>query len=167
MMLTPQRLGVAMGCAAGVLLGLFVMWKFNLPKPPPDPRMSPLSFDPGVTTTPALSPDGRLLAYASDRANGKNLDLYVQMLGRDNPSRLTWTDADESDPSFSGDGSALAYYAAQAGGGIYLIPALGGTPRLLVPGGHNPRFAPAGNVVTYWTGLRNAPLQGQAKSWVI
>jgi Tol biopolymer transport system component len=166
-MLTPQRLGVAMACAAGVLLGLFAMARFNLPRPPPDPRMTPITFDPGVTTTPALSPDGRLLAYASDRASAKNLDLYVQIVGGENPARLTWTDADESDPSFSPDGSAIAYYSARTGGGIYLIPALGGTPQLLAIGGHNPRFSPVGNVVAYWTGLRNMPLEGQSKSWVI
>ena len=119
------------------------------------------------SSAPALSPDGKLLAYASDRENGKSLDLYVQILGRGTPTRLTWTDADESDPTFSSDGSAIAYYSAQSGGGIYLIPALGGTPRLLVPGGHNPRFSPVGNVLAYWTGLRNAPLEGQAKSWIV
>ncbi len=167
MMLTPQRLGVAMGCAAGVLLGLFLMWKFNIPEAPPDPRVTPVTFDPGVTTTPALSPDGKLLAYASDRAGAKNLDLYVQMLGREAPTRLTWTGADESDPTFSSDGSAIAYYSAQSGGGIYLLPSLGGTPQLLVPGGHNPRFSPTGNLLAYWTGLRNSPLEGQSKSWVM
>ena len=86
MMLTPQRLGVAMACAAGVLLGLFAMSRFNVPRPPPDPRMTPITFDPGVTTTPALSPDGRLLAYASDRAGAKNLDLYVWVSRTDGPT---------------------------------------------------------------------------------
>jgi Tol biopolymer transport system component len=138
-----------------------------LPKAPREARYTPITFDPGMATMPAISPDGRLVAYASDRAGGHNLDLYVQQLRGGDPVRLTWTEENESDPSFSSDGTAIAYHWSKDGGGIYLIPSLGGTPLLLAPGGHNPRFSPHGNLVAYWTGPRDGMAEGQAKTFVV
>ena len=138
-----------------------------MPAPPREPRYTPITFDPGVATTPALSPDGKLVAYASDRLGGHNLDLYVQQLRGGDPARLTWTKDNESDPSFSADGTAIVYHSTRNGGGIYLIPSLGGTARLLAPEGQNPRFSPQGALVAYWTGLRDALVEGQAKTFVV
>jgi Tol biopolymer transport system component len=168
-MLLKQR-WIAIGgsiLALGVLLGGLAEWKFGLPEAPREARYTPITFDPGVATTPAISPDGKLVAYASDRAGGHNLDLYVQQLRGGDPVRLTWTEENESDPSFSSDGTAIAYHWSKDGGGIYLIPSLGGTPRLLAPGGHNPRFSPHGNLVAYWTGLRDGLADGEAKTFVV
>src|SRR5260370_3654859 len=66
--------------------------------------------------------------------------------------RRTSEPADESDPAFSPDGTRVAFRSEKGGGGIYVVPTLGGDPVLLAPGGRNPRFSPDGRWVAYWTG---------------
>jgi Tol biopolymer transport system component len=112
-------------------------------------ELTRVTFNAGLTTSPALSPDGKLLAYASDRAtNGENLDIWLQHMAGGEPMRLTKDDANESEPSFSPDGSQLAYTSSR--GGIFLIPVLGGEPRQLSPRGLRPRFSPDGKWIAYY-----------------
>ncbi len=115
--------------------------------------LTPATADDGVTADPALSNDGALLAYASDRAGMDNLDIWIQQTAGSTPLQLTHDAADEFQPSFSPDGSRLAYRSEREGGGIYIVPTLGGQdPRLLVQAGRRPRFSPDGRLVAYWTG---------------
>ena len=109
--------------------------------------------DEGVTADPALSSDGAMLAYASDRAGMNNLDIWIQQTAGSSPLQLTREPVDELEPSFSPDGSRIAYRSERDGGGIYIVPALGGQePRLLVAGGRRPRFSPDGQFIAYWIG---------------
>ncbi|HEY2946580.1 MAG TPA: protein kinase, partial [Vicinamibacteria bacterium] len=112
-----------------------------------------LTADAGLTTDPALSPDGRLIAYASDRAGNGNLDIWVQQVAGGEPIRLTRHAADESMPDFSPDGTQIAFRSDRDGGGVYLVSALGGEPALIAPQGFNPRFSPDGQWIAYHTGI--------------
>ncbi len=103
-----------------------------------------MTFDAGVSWFPAFSPDGRMFAYASDRAGAGNSDIWVQQIAGGPPLRLTNDPADERAPSFSPDGSRIVFHSGRDGGGIYEIATLGGAERLIAPRGHHPRLSPDG-----------------------
>jgi serine/threonine protein kinase/dipeptidyl aminopeptidase/acylaminoacyl peptidase len=66
--------------------------------------------------TPALSPDGRLLAVqVTDPTRGVG-NIWLGDLVRNLPTRLTFSDQDVSDPTWSPDGSRVVYAARQAAG---------------------------------------------------
>jgi eukaryotic-like serine/threonine-protein kinase len=127
-----------------------------------------LTSDTGLTMTPALSEDGKLIAYASDRSGQGNLDIWVQQVGGAEAIRLTRDAADSYDPSFSPDGRRIAFRSERDGGGIYVIPTLGGEARRIAALGRRPRFSPDGNWIAYWIGSGNAGflLPGHAKIYV-
>src|SRR4029434_7761683 len=154
---------LALAAAVAVLLAVagFVWWKMRPAPPQRGPGLTRLTSDTGLTTDPALSSDGRLLAYASDRAvtagAEDNLDLWVQQLPAGEPLRLTRHPADDREPSFSPDGTSIAFCSERDGGGIYTISALGGDERLIAPYGRRLAFSPDGESIVYWTGVPVAP----------
>ena len=111
-----------------------------------------LTQDTGRTTDPSLSPDGKLVAYASDRAGDGGMDIWVQQLTSGaEPIRLTRHKADDRAPSFSPDGGRIVFDSGRDGGGIYVMPALGGEERLLLRGPYfDPRFSPDGQWIATW-----------------
>ncbi len=111
-----------------------------------------LTSESGLTTDPTVSADGKLLAYASDRAGKGNLDIWVQQLAGGEALQITSDDADERDPSFSPDGSKIVFRSERDGGGIYVVSSLGGEPRRIADHGRRPRFSPDGKQIAFWSG---------------
>jgi hypothetical protein len=109
-------------------------------------RLRQLTNERGTTIHPVLSPDGKLFAYATDRSGDAGLDIWIQQLASGAaPIRLTRFAGDELWPSFSSDGNLIVFRSDRDGGGIYVMPALGGEERLVVRGNYvRPRFSPDG-----------------------
>jgi Tol biopolymer transport system component/predicted Ser/Thr protein kinase len=165
------RRGVLLATGAVLLLAVGVAAAFFLLRHPsaeePAPlELSRLTYDGGANLTPSLSPDGKLVAYASDRAGDGQLDIWVRHIARPQPARLTDDPTDDWQPSFAPDGSRIAFRSERDGGGIYLVNVLGGPARRLVSGGTYPRFSPDGTRVLYMDDLDFPPM-GMQRMFVV
>ena len=138
------------GLAAAALLGAVSLawWLTRSSEPPTQYKYTQITFDTGHTPEPALSPDDKLLAYASDRV-GFQSDIYVQALSGGKSIPLTNHEAEDYRPSFSPDGSHIVFVSDRNGGGIFVVPALGGNPRKVADKGDCPRYSPDGEWISY------------------
>jgi len=114
-------------------------------------KLTRLTFGSGLQTDPTLSPDGRFLAYASDRAG--NFDVWVQPVAGGNPVQVTKEPEADTQPAWSPDGSTIAYRSEHAGGGLFVVPALGGRPRQLTTLGESPSWSRTGTEVLFREGI--------------
>ena len=101
-----------------------------------------ITFDKGLQFGATWSPDGRFVAYSSDRA-GK-FDIWVQQVSGGDPVQITKAPGHNWQPEWSPDGKYIAYRSEDGEGGLFIIPALGGTrlARKIVSGGFYPHWSP-------------------------
>jgi serine/threonine protein kinase len=142
-----------LGLGAAAVTAAALLWLF-LPKPAPqlpiEYEITPLTFDSGQTWSPAISPDGSMVAYSSDRSED-NLDIWVQQIAGGPPLRLTTHPAWDDCPCFSADGSKIVFRSTRDGGGLYEIATLGGQPRRIADRGAFPRYSPDGAWISCFT----------------
>src|SRR5262245_33835915 len=88
----------------------------------------------GSEGSPALSPDGKQIAFSWSGEKDDNPDLYVKLVDAGAPVRLTQDPGFESRAAWSPDGTFLAFVRVSRQlekQGYYVIPALGGQERKL------------------------------------
>ncbi len=165
--MTSRTLALAMGSVAVVGLLSLGAWLVINTRPASPAlsigTMTHVTRDPGVEIDPALSPDGRTLAYVAGPPGRRR--LYVRQIDGGRPIALTDLGVAESQrrPDWSPDGTRIVFQAGQQGMGVrpavrtgrlYTIPALGGTPALLLPPSQDgiaftPSWSPDGTQVAY------------------
>lgn len=156
-----RRAWVTTALALAATVG--ITWGFLRPRTAerdPAAGLVRLTFDSGLTTSPALSSDGSLIAYASDRGGKGNLEIWVKPVAGMGALRLTHDSTDNSDPAFSPDGRTVAFRSERAGGGIYTVSVQGGEARLVAPYGRRPKFSPDGRWIAYWVGTETGDNTG-------
>ena len=86
----------------------------------------------GAEDVPSWSPDGRTLAYQSDQAG--NLDIWVTQVGYPQAvNRTADSPDDDMHPNWSPDGQWIAFFSKREGSGYFIMPAVGGKARKVVP----------------------------------
>ena len=87
---------------------------------------------------PSWSPDGKRIAFASDRkGNFENFEIYVMDADGGNQQRLTNNPDDDWNPSWSPDGERIAFMSERNGNAeIYVMDADGGNPQNLTNNRH-------------------------------
>ena len=126
-----RRLAMIAGTTLVILaIGAAVWWR-NSPRLPDRSQWVQLTKFPDSVTQPALSPDGRMVAFI--RGDGTFLDpgqIYAKILPDGQPVQLTHDNVLKMSPTFSPDGARLAYTTvdAQFHWDTSVVPTLGGEP---------------------------------------
>lgn len=122
--------------------------------PPTQRTLTQLTFGSGFQSEPTWSPDGRYVAYSSETDG--NLDIWVQQVTGGNPVQITRSAAPDWQPDWSPDGSNIVFRSERDTGGIFTVPALGGSERKISPFGYQPRWSPDGAwILFYNSNLQN------------
>jgi eukaryotic-like serine/threonine-protein kinase len=134
--------------AAAVLTAVVMSWRATPAIDPELWQIVRLTGDAGLSLNPAISRDGKLVTYVSDRAGSESMDLWVQQIDGGDPVQLTRDLPKCLEPNFSPDGSKIVVHCGADPGAIYIVPALGGLPKRIAEGDW-PRFSPDGSKISY------------------
>ncbi len=113
-------------------------------------RTQQITHAPGIEIDPAISPDGKMMAYAAGPES--QMHLYIRQIAGGRTIRLTESfPGNHRWPQWSPDGTSIAF---QSGGAIYVVPALGGIPKRLVEKTpevivRTPSWSPDGKQIAY------------------
>ena len=124
----------------GIVMALVFLWaardRFGGPAatPPPESRATRLTDLSGLEESPAISPDGRSVAFSAGVAGKRQ--LFVQLIAGGAPLQITRDPVDHESPRWSPDSSSILYFSPAVSGtlqgSIWQVPALGGVPRRVV-----------------------------------
>ena len=160
--------------AAGLLLaaGGVTGWLAHQPSaaeanPLANAKFTRLTDFEGVERDAAISPDGRFVAFLSNRSGP--LDIWVTQVGTGSAVNLTQGKTGSLDAlvraiGFSGDGSQVWFHEADVTTPLRIVPLMGGAPRVFLAGSPvktppwNVAWSPDGNRLVYHTADPGDPM---------
>jgi len=144
--------GVALAAVALAFAGGRMTRGAGVTSAAPFGRAAQVSWEPGLEVTPAISPDGKLVAYSS--GNGTQSTIFVRPVAGGRAVALTGDSvAVETHPQWSSDGTRILYLSNFQ---VFSAPSGGGPPRQEVPNQRNPvltaTWSPDARRIAYATG---------------
>jgi serine/threonine protein kinase len=126
----PWLLAAAICAAAGLVAGAVHFFRHDHPAVV---KYTQLTDFTDSATAPALSPDGRMVAFIRGSTSFLSADqIYVKMLPDGEARQLTDDPRLKYGLAFSPDGSKIAYTAAVSSWATYTVSVLGGDSQLLL-----------------------------------
>ena len=129
-----------------LLIGGIAFYHFSHSQiPPASTNWEQLTFFTDSVVYPALSPDGRMLAFIrGDNPFFGIGEVYVKLLPGGEPVQLTRDSRAKLSPTFSPDGSSVAYGTVPPWDS-WEVPVLGGEPRRTLPNASSLSWIDKGN----------------------
>ena len=143
-----QSVAVAViALAAGAALGLWI----RRPAVREVPQLHSLTYS-GHDSSPAVSPDGKTIAFVSDR-DGRSR-VWLKQLSTAGEAPLT--EGPDSSPRFSPDGSTILFARSEGERSVlYRMAVVGGEPRRLVENANEGDWSPDGKRLVYLRWIPN------------
>ena len=124
---------------------VFSRGAFDTPAPEP-PRLRTLTYS-GRDSSPAASPDGRLIAFVSSRDGGRR--IWLKQIADGTEAAIT-AGPDDTAPRFAPDGSVLLFTRTENGvTAIHRVPVVGGEPRKLIDDAFDGDWSPDGKQIAF------------------
>jgi len=143
---------LAISCVIGLALA------YLLVRPKHDWRVT-IAREAQITTSselvvyPTFSPDATRLAYSVDEGHG--YEIVVRQIGSAERELAITNDGQQNiQAAWSPDGQTIVYHSRKRGG-IWAIPALGGTPRRITNFGSHPSWSQDGKWLAFQSGPVN------------